>query len=97
MYDVPKGNEIYDDKPDYRIQTEGKLIGIEITEAVVSEAELSRYKFQVSLTDEVLEQLKDKLPFTFSIGIDTKKDAYLPLKKKRQVINEIVNVQTLKI
>ena len=92
MYDVPKGNEIQCDKPDFRIETENKLIGIEITEAVISEEELRKFKFQVSLTDEVLKLLENKLPFTFSISIKPKKDAYLPIKKKRIIIEEIVEL-----
>lgn len=92
MFNVPKGNEIHSDKPDYRIKSEKKLIGIEITEAVISEIELRKYKFQVSLTDEVLKLLEDKLPFTFCVSIEPKKDAYLPIKKKRIIIDEIVEL-----
>lgn len=92
MYNVPKGNEIHCDKPDYRIETENKIIGIEITEAVISEKELRQFKFQVSLTDEVLKLLEDKLPFTFSISIEPKKDADLPVKKKRIIIEEILKL-----
>ena len=92
MYNGPKGNAIHSDKPDYRIEIENKLIGIEITEAVISETELRKFKFQVSLTDEVLKLLEDKLPFTFSISIELKRDAYLPIKKKRIIIDEIVEL-----
>ncbi len=84
--DFPEDEVIYQDKPDYLVKAETKLIGIEITEAVIDPIELSKYKFQVSITDDILDQLKDKLPFTFCIGVDPKKDADLPLKKKKKLL-----------
>lgn len=88
----PQGESIRQDKPDYILQTDNKLIGIEITEAVIDPLELERYRFQVLITDEVLNQLKDKLPFTFYITVDPKKDAVLPIKKRKKVVKELVDL-----
>jgi hypothetical protein len=90
--DFPEGQVIYQDKPDYLIKTFTKLIGVEITEAVIDPKELSRYRLRVSITDDILDQLKDKLPFTFCIDVDLKKDVNLSLKKKREVISELIDL-----
>jgi hypothetical protein len=90
--DFPSGEIIYSDKPDYRIKTAEGLIGIEITEAVINPRDLEKYRFQISLTNDVLHQLQDKLPFTFSIVVKPKQDADLPVKKKRKVVEEVVNL-----
>ncbi len=90
--DFPKGEVIHQDKPDYLIKTDAKLIGVEITEAVIDPIELLKYKFQISITDDVLDQLKDKLPFTFNINVDLKKDADLPIQKKIKVVQEVIDL-----
>ena len=92
LYNLPDCDVIYDDGPDYRIQIPAKIIGIEITEAVISEKDLRVFRFKVALTNDVLKILRDRLPFTFSIDIDTKENCYLSPIKRQKAIKELVEI-----
>ncbi len=88
----PDGEIIHQDKPDYIVKSKNKKIGIEITEAIIDPVELERYQLEILITDQVLEKLKDKLPFTFYISIHINKDTDLTLKKRRKAIQALVEL-----
>lgn len=88
----PDGEIIYQDKPDYVVNSKDKKIGIELTEAIIDPVELERFQLEISITDQVLDKLKDKLPFTFDITIHINKDSDLTLKKRRKAIHDLVEL-----
>lgn len=91
-HSFPDGEIIHQDKPDYIVKSNDKVIGIEITEAIIDPVELKRYQLEISITDQVLDKLKDKLPFTFEITVHIIKDADLTFKKRRKAIDELVEL-----
>ncbi|MCZ2223480.1 MAG: hypothetical protein LC122_07600 [Chitinophagales bacterium] len=81
----PKGEIIYQDKPDFLIKANDKIIGVEITEAINDTEELTKYKIQVDVANRVLEKLKNILKFTFSIDISL--NNYCLSNKRREEIS----------
>ncbi|MHA8061395.1 hypothetical protein PQG22_08980 [Aquirufa beregesia] len=90
--DFPSGKIEESERPDFIVNGENRLIGIEITEAIISPTELEKYKFQISITNDVLYELKDKLPFKFDIDIILKNNITISSKKKSKIISEIIEL-----
>lgn len=79
--------------PDFLLNTQsGKNIGIEITEAVNSEEEIKHLAFRYRITDLVLEQLKNILPFRFALAIYTDNSKTIKSNEIKKTVNDIVNI-----
>lgn len=92
---IPDGTYQYTDPPwpDVVWTTSlDKIVGIEITEAVISENEVAKDAFKNELTDLVLADLKSILPFPFDLTI--KPNHKIPIKQaqKRKIIDELVKI-----
>lgn len=71
---------------------DNKKIGVEITEAVISQLEFQKNSFKDEITDCVLEKLRDQLPFNFDITVKPYLDRKISQCQKNNSIGQIVKI-----
>jgi hypothetical protein len=95
LFDIPDGDYIHAEPPLPDIvwtTSNNKTIGIEITEAVISQDEFQKDAFKNGLTDLALEKLRDKLPFTFDITIRPYQDRAIGQSQRNSIIDQVVQI-----
>lgn len=91
--EMPIGSEEFKDRPDVIYTTsEGKTIGIEITECIYDENAKKKKENQIKFNYEIIAQLEAKLPFKFVLDIELNND--IKLKRKKSVIKEVLDFCT---
>ncbi|KUJ53494.1 hypothetical protein AR685_03660 [Chryseobacterium sp. JAH] len=87
---MPLGTAEFGDAPDvtYRLPS-GKIIGIEITEAVYDEKSIGSREGQIKFNYDVIEKLKDELPFKFVIDITLNTKIKLKQNNRKLVIENL--------
>lgn len=90
---IPLGEPIFGDAPDviYKMPN-GKIIGIEITEAVYDEESIGKREGQIKLNYDIIEQLKDQLSFKFIIDITLNNQVKLKQSNRRLVIENLKKI-----
>lgn len=95
---MPDGTYQYADPPWTDVvwtMSSKRIIGIEITEAVISENELARDAFKNELTDLVLTNLEPTLPFPFDLAIKPNKEIPIKQAQKQEIVQELVKICSL--
>lgn len=89
--EMPVGSEEYTDRPDVIYTTsEGKTIGIEITECIYDEPAKKKKEDQITFNYDVIAQLEDKLLFKFILDIELNSEIRLKKNRKDFVIRDII-------
>ena len=90
---MPIGEPEFVDAPDviYKIPN-GKIIGIEITEAIYDEESVGKREGQIKFNYDLIEKLKDQLPFKFVIDITLNNQIKLRQSNRRLVIENLKKI-----
>ncbi|WP_411810667.1 hypothetical protein ACLB9Y_10310 [Chryseobacterium scophthalmum] len=88
---MPVGKYEMSDKPDVIYTTsDGKIIGIEITECIYNQIYKGNREFQTKFNNDVIVQLESKLPFKFILDIELNNEFKIKQSSRKRVINELV-------
>ena len=89
--EMPVGNTEFKDRPDVIYTTsEGRTIGIEITECIYDEKAKKKNEDQIKFNNDVIKKLENKLPFNFILNIEINSEIQIKQRNKNSIIDKLV-------